>query len=113
MADERQELAKELRKNQTNAEKLLWSKLRDEQLEGVKFRRQQPIGDYIVDFVTFDLDLIIEVDGGQHLDDERDEQRDKWLEGEGFTVIRFWNNQVLNDTRAVLREIRSEIVKRK
>ncbi|MBS3791153.1 endonuclease domain-containing protein [Candidatus Bipolaricaulota bacterium] len=113
MADERQELAKELRKNQTNAEKLLWSKLRDEQLEGVKFRRQQPIGDYIVDFVTFDLDLVIEVDGGQHLDDEIDEQRDKWLEGEGFTVIRFWNNQVLNDTRAVLREIRSEIVKRK
>ncbi|MBS3792788.1 DUF559 domain-containing protein, partial [Candidatus Bipolaricaulota bacterium] len=51
--------------------------------------------------------------GGQYLDDERDEQRDKWLESEGFTVIRFWNNQVLNDTRAVLREIRSEIVKRK
>jgi len=113
MADEKYELAKELRKNQTKAEKLLWSQLRKEQVEGVKFRRQQPIGQYVVDFVTFELDLIIEVDGGQHLDNERDERRDKWLEGEGFTVIRFWNNQVLNDTEAVLREIRSEIVKRK
>ena len=113
MADEKYELAKELRKDQTKAEKLLWSKLRREQVEGVKFRRQQPIGDYVVDFVTFELDLIIEVDGGQHLDNERDKKRDKWLESEGFKVIRFWNNQVLNHTRAVLEEIRNELLKRK
>ena len=104
------ELAKELRKNQTEAEKLVWGKLRNGQMEDVKFRRQQPIGNYVVDFVSFEVDLVIELDGGQHLDSERDERRDKWLEDEGFTVIRFWNNQVFNNTRAVLREIRSEVV---
>ena len=110
--EEKYELAKELRKNQTEAEKLVWGKLRNGQMEDVKFRRQQPIGNYVVDFVSFEVDLVIELDGGQHLGSERDERRDKWLKDEGFTVIRFWNNQVFN-TRDVLREIRSEVVERK
>ena len=113
MSDNKSELAKELRKNQTEAEKLLWYRLRNRQLEGVKFRRQQPIGDYIVDFVSFELDLVIEVDGGQHLNNERDKVRDSWLEDEGFTVVRFWNNRVLKDTKSVLKKVRNEVVKRK
>ncbi|MEK7354117.1 MAG: endonuclease domain-containing protein [Chloroflexota bacterium] len=98
-------LSRELRKGQTEAEKLLWSHLRNGQLERVKFRRQQPIGSYIVDFVSFDRMLIIELDGGQH--DElsnraKDEQRTNYLEGRGYKVMRFWNNDVLQNVDGVL-----------
>lgn len=86
------ELSKELRSGQTYAESVLWQKIRNKQLDGVKFRRQQPIGNYIVDFVSFDKKLIIEIDGGQHNEDSiiyKDEIRTKWLEGQGFQVVRF------------------------
>lgn len=90
----------------TEAEEKLWYFLRDKRFEDYKFRRQQPIGDYIVDFVCFDEQLVIEVDGGQHNQQkEEDEIRTQWLEGEGFDVIRFWNNEVLNQTDQVLEEL--------
>ena len=88
----------------TDAERL-WYHLRAHRFRGFKFRRQAPIGVYVVDFVSFTHRIIIEVDGGQHADNPRDRHRDRWLEGEGFTVLRFWNNDVLKNTSAVLEEI--------
>jgi len=99
--------AKILRKNSTKAETLLWSKLRSKQLEGIKFRRQQPIGNYIVDFVSFERQIIIEVDGGQHANKKKEDQRrDQILTKDGFKVLRFWNNNVLENIDAVLEIIR-------
>ena len=95
----------------TDAEKHLWRYLRHEQIEGCKFRRQTPIDSYIVDFVSFDVMLIIELDGGQHAENvEADQQRTQFLNSRGFKVIRFWNNQVLQETKAVLEVIRREII---
>jgi very-short-patch-repair endonuclease len=96
-------MAKLLRKNFTDTERLLWKYLRTKQMEGCKFRRQEPIGSYIVDFVCHEKRMIIEVDGGQHsADRERDDERDKWLEGQGYKVLRFWNNEVLTNIKGVL-----------
>jgi len=104
------QLAKNLRANQTDAEKLLWRYLRSKQLESTKFRRQQPIGDYIVDFVSLDKKLIIELDGGQHSTNaEKDQQKDKWLSKQGFKVLRFWNNDVIKNTKGVLAAIMEDI----
>ena len=94
--------AKELKKNATDAEQALGRRLRAHQLTGHKFRRQQPIGQYIVDFVCFDKRVIVEVDGGQH--SERvvyDDQRSAWPESQGFRVLRFWNHEVLQNLEAV------------
>lgn len=97
---------KSLRKRSTDAESLLWKHLRAKRLKGLKFRRQEPIGKYIADFVCYEKQIIIEVDGGQHsIDKDRDNERDIWFKGEGFKVLRFWNNEVLNDTEAVLTAI--------
>ena len=94
--------ARELRKNPTEAEHMLWRHLRLRQLGGCKFRRQQPIGKYIVDFVCFEKRLIVEVDGGQHSGNiNYDSERDAWLEKQGFSVLRFWDNQVLKEMEAV------------
>jgi very-short-patch-repair endonuclease len=101
--------ARELRQKQTDAERVLWARLRNEQIEGVKFRRQQPIGPYIVDFAGFKRKLVIEIDGGQHNREElrgRDEARTKWLEERGYQVLRFWNNDVLMNMEGVLERIR-------
>jgi very-short-patch-repair endonuclease len=101
-------LARKLRIEQTDAERMLWSKLRNEQVDGVKFRRQQPIKHYIVDFVSFEKNLIIELDGGYHNEDHekiKDEQRTRWMEGQGFHVLRFWNNDVLQNIDGVLNSI--------
>jgi very-short-patch-repair endonuclease len=98
-------LAKELRKNQTDAEKLLWRHLRSKQLSGLRFRRQHPIGNYIVDFVCLEKMLIIEVDGIHHAGEENDRKRDAWLQKEGFTVLRFWNNNVLMNLNGVMEVI--------
>ena len=97
-------LTRELRKNPTDAERRLWARLRRRQIEGRQFRRQAPIGRYIVAFVCFARKLIVEVDGGQHSLD-RDAERARWLEGEGFRVLRFWNNDVLGNTDAVVEAI--------
>lgn len=96
--------AKALRKRSTDVERLLWRHLRAKQLKGLKFRRQQPIGRYVVDFVCFEKQVIIEVDGGQHTA-EVDRGRDEWLKGQGFRVLRFWNNEVLTNTQGVLEVI--------
>jgi len=109
------EVAKKLRKNPTEIEKLLWRKLRAKQVEGFRFRRQQPIGDFVVDFVCLERKLVIEVDGGQHaLEDENssDKRRDKWLSEEGYKVLRFWNNEVLTNIEGVLEVIRESLVNR-
>ncbi len=98
-------LSRALRKEQTDAEKLLWSRLRNKQLYRIKFRRQQPIGSYIVDFVSFEKMIIIEIDGGQHNElsnKAKDKQRTNYLEGRGYKVIRFWNNDVLQNLDGVL-----------
>ena len=94
--------SEELRTNQTDAERTLGKHLRDRRLEGYKFRRQRPLGRYVVDLICLEEKLIVEVDGGQHSAQQMyDLERDKWLESQGYRVLRFWNNQVLNDTEAV------------
>ena len=94
--------ARALRKNQTDAERLLWRHLRAHRLHDIKFRRQHPLGPYIVDFVCMCRQLVIEVDGGQHLQCEKDRKRDQWLQVQGFCVLRFWNNEVLANLDGVL-----------
>src|ERR1700761_4298376 len=93
--------AKALRANMTNAERRLWYLLRAHRFDGVKIKRQAPIGHYIVDFVSFERRLVIEVDGGQHADSGSDLNRTRLLEDQGFRVLRFWNNEVLSNTRGV------------
>jgi len=95
--------AQQLRGNQTDAEGLLWSRLRDRQLDDFKFRRQSPIGRYVVDFICMEPRLIVEVDGGQHaVQTRRDGARSAWMAGQGLQVIRFWNNDVLGNIEGVL-----------
>ena len=108
------ENAKYLRTNMTDAEKLLWSKLRAGRF-GCKFRRQAPIGPYIADFVSFTNKLIIELDGGHHAEADQlayDRLRQQHLEGEGFRVLRFWNHEVLGAMEAVLERIDEAIIGR-
>ena len=101
-----QNYARELRKKMTDAERCLWQALRGGQLNGTKFRRQYTIGAYIVDFVSFDVRLIIELDGGQHATQQAyDAKRSAFLQDKGFRVLRFWNHDVLQHTDAVLTEI--------
>ena len=89
----------------TEAEKRIWFRLRAHRLNGASFRRQMPIGTYIVDFVCFDARLIVEIDGGQHADSQRDQARDAWLASQNFTVLRFWNNDVLTNTDGAIEQI--------
>lgn len=89
----------------TVAEIRLWQRLRSRQLAGCKFRRQHPYLDFILDFVCLERRLVIEVDGGQHQENERDQGRDRRLQEAGFQVLRFWNNQVLQETDAVVEAI--------
>lgn len=99
--------ARSLRKNMTDAEQFLWSIIRKEQL-GVKFRKQHPVGKYIADFCCLEAKLIIEIDGGQHADDSarrNDATRTAFLEAQGFRVLRFWNNDVLDNPEGVLTTI--------
>jgi len=94
--------SKHLRRRLTDAERLLWKALRNRQLNGDKFRRQVPIGNYVADFVCVEKHLVVEVDGGQHLDNEKDAERTVSLESKGFRVLRFWNNEVLQNLEGVL-----------
>ena len=95
--------ARALRNNLTDTERCLWSRLKRKQIHGRKFRRQFPVGPYIVDFVCLEARLIIEVDGGQHAEQKQgDEIRDQWLSSQNFHVLRFWNNEVLSQTDAVM-----------
>jgi very-short-patch-repair endonuclease len=103
---------RQLRQDSTDAESLLWRLLRDRQLDGWKFRRQHPIGKYILDFYCHQARLAIELDGGQHAEPEQachDAERTRALETEGIRVLRFWNHAVLKHTNAVLQEIRDAL----
>ena len=96
-------IARDLRHNQTDAEKQLWAALRSIRSNGIRYRRQHPIGPYVVDFICLKKRLIIEVYGGQHAENEgKDNQRTKWLEGEGYRVVRFWNTDVLFNIDGVM-----------
>jgi very-short-patch-repair endonuclease len=98
--------ARELRKNATDAERKLWWKLRYRQLGGYRFRRQVPIGPFIVDFACLSHRLLIEVDGSQHAERVAyDHARTRWLESRGYRVLRFWNGDVLQDIEGVLETI--------
>jgi very-short-patch-repair endonuclease len=99
---EQRAFAKQLRQQLTEAENLLWRHLRAHRLNGEKFRRQEPIGPYVVDFVHFGARLIVEADGGQHNDSPTDEKRDAWLRAQGFRVMRFWNNEIVGNPEGVL-----------
>ena len=98
--------AKQMRRTPTEAEACLWRLLRAGRLKRYKFKRQAPIAGYIVDFVCFGRKLVIEADGGQHAAQiDSDADRTAWLESRGFAVLRFWNDEILRDTSAVLEAI--------
>jgi very-short-patch-repair endonuclease len=98
--------AYELRHDQTEVETKLWSRLRGHRLNGIHFRRQHPVGEYIVDICAPREKLIIEVDGSQHLEHEvKDKERTMYLESKGYRVLRFWNNEVINHIDNVIAEI--------
>ena len=102
------QLSRHLRNNMTDAERLLWSKIRGKQLKGFQFYRQKIIGNYIADYYSPKSKLVIEVDGGQHYSDEgkeKDHIRDDYMRGVGITVIRFSDREVLKNINAVLEEI--------
>ncbi len=99
-----------LRKDPSDAERALWGILRKRGVQGHRFRRQAPVGPYIVDFVCFEIRLVIEVDGGQHAEQaDYDAARTAWLESQGFRVMRFWNNEVLEQMGAVKEAVWLEI----
>ena len=102
--------ARDLRRRQTDAERHLWMRIRGRELAAAKFRRQYSIGPYIVDFCCIDHRLVIELDGGQHLENvDADRERTVFLERLGFRVMRFWDNQVLTNTDAVLEDILEQL----
>ena len=103
--------AKSLRKQPTDVEAILWNKLRARQAEGVKFRRQQPIENFILDFVSFEKRIVVELDGGQHAENrDKDIQRDRFFSENGFEVLRFWNNDVIENLDGVLEVIRQKCI---
>ena len=103
--------AREMRGRMTDAEALLWMLLRNRRIAGAKFRRQRPVGRYILDYYCVEKKLAIELDGGQHGEAaDYDERRDNWLRSQGIRVLRFWNNQMLAETEAVMEVIYQAIV---
>jgi very-short-patch-repair endonuclease len=101
-------IARQLRRNMTESEKALWSRLRGKQLLGVQFYRQKPIGDYVVDFYAPRANFVIEIDGSQHFESgaiEKDQQRDRCLAGLGLEVMRFNSREVLTNTEEVVEAI--------
>jgi very-short-patch-repair endonuclease len=97
--------AKTMRRNATDVEGVMWRLLRHRRLAGFKFRRQVPFQDYILDFVCFERKIVIETDGSQHFESKRDQERDLVLSGEGFRVLCYWNNDVLQRPASVLEDI--------
>ncbi len=93
--------ARQLRTDMTDAESRLWAILRGRRLQGCKFRRQHPFGLFILDFACIQHHLVIEADGGQHAESEKDQRRTAWLESRGWRVIRFWNNDILGNPEGV------------
>jgi very-short-patch-repair endonuclease len=105
------ERSRTLRRRSTRAEFLLWRHLRNRQLAGCKFMRQEPIGPYFADFVCRERHLVVEVDGGQHADSAADAKRDATMRDLGYRTIRVWNNDVLGNTDGVLQMLKSELEK--
>jgi very-short-patch-repair endonuclease len=103
--------AKTLRSAMTNAEIHLWQRIRQRQIAGLRFRRQVPIAEYIVDFACVERKIVIEIDGSQHMDRDSDRYRDQQLSSRGWQVLRFWNNEVLVRTDAVLEAIYQAVKK--
>lgn len=102
--------ARNLRQSMTDAERRLWRHLRGRRLDGYKFRRQYPLHPYFADFACPDAGLVIEIDGGQHQRQiDHDRRRTRIIQQYGYRVVRFWNNEVLEDTEAVLEAIRVEL----
>jgi very-short-patch-repair endonuclease len=100
------ERARRLRRDQTEAERRLWTRLRARQLCGAKFRRQYPVGPFIVDFCCFEHRLVVELDGGQHATQTAaDQRRSAFLRSLGYRVLRFWDNEAMEDIDAVLQQI--------
>lgn len=100
------QLVRHLRRHMTEAEKALWRHLRLRQMGGCKFRRQHPLGNYVLDFVCLEKGVAVELDGGQHAGQApADSRRDNWLEQQGITVLRFWNHDVLTDIESVKQAI--------
>jgi very-short-patch-repair endonuclease len=102
------QLARDLRKRLTPAEKILWRLLRDRRLRGLKFRRQFPIGPFVADFCCYELRLVVELDGEIHAEPQpaaRDRERDAYIRGLGFTILRFPNQRVFWEAEAVLKEV--------
>ena len=104
MVTHRTQLARELRTNATDVERLLWRHISRSQL-GTKFRRQFPLGPYILDFVSLESRIDIELDGSQHFGNCADVERDKFVQSQGLTVLRFWNNDVTDNVEGVLTAI--------
>ena len=104
--------ARRLRRDLTDAERKLWFELRDRRLRGYKFVRQEPIGPYYVDFVCRDQKLVIEVDGGQHAESNHDAVRARFLLGDGYRILRFWNTDILQNRQGVLLTILKELSER-
>lgn len=104
-------IARKLRKNSTKTEEYLWRYLKNRYIEGFKFRKQEPIRQYVIDFVNFEKKIIVELDGGQHIIMKaKDHERDRWLKKQGFKVLRFWDNEVLKNIEGVLETIRRELL---
>lgn len=106
-----QKAARTLRANMTDAESKLWSHIRGRQVLGFKFVRQLPVGPFIADFACREADLIVELDGGQHADNPRDEMRSQVLAEHGYAVVRFWNDDVLTSIDGVLEAIAEHLAK--
>ena len=103
-------VARMLRRASTDVEAALWQRLRARQIEGAKFVRQLPIGSYVTDFACRPARLAIELDGGQHADNAADVERTRAIEAHGYTVLRFWNNDVVEHIEGVLEEIRRTLL---
>jgi len=108
-SEDLKERRRSLRRLQTDAERKLWQVLRGKQMEGARFVRQYSVGSYILDFYCPALRLAIEVDGSQHIDNDYDTKRTKYLKEKDITVIRFWNNDVLQNLNGVYEKIRSTV----
>lgn len=100
--------ARQLRKDMTDAEKAFWSRVRDKRFHGLRFRRQHPVGPYVVDFYCAVVNLVVEIDGGQH-NDAKDAPRTAFLENRGLRIVRFWNHDVLKDVESVLRQLETDL----
>ena len=114
IAPDTKAFARRLRREMTDAERHLWRHLRMRQNHGMKFRRQHPLGNYVLDFACLEAKLVVEVDGGQHAEQqEKDKARTAWLEGQGWQVLRFWNNDVLLKIEGVVSVIHAILAQQK